>query len=299
MPFDPQLLSALSGLHFKARYIMEGFLTGYHDSPFHGFSVEFSEYRAYQPGDELKHVDWRLFARTDRLCIKRFEQETNARFYIVVDSSGSMAYRGDRAWASKLECAQTVATALTGLMLKQNDAVGLLALEHGRDALLKPAYIAPSQKPSQFGTILRHLQRLEPSGGERLAELLQRATQLFHRRSVVLLFSDLLESGEAVGTLFKQLRFLGHECLVFQILDRDEIEFPFTKAQVFRDLETGARRHVQPELIRKLYLERFGRFMEQHRALFQSLEMDHCLIRTDENPAHALRHFFSKRKKMN
>src|SRR5881628_1330952 len=110
MTFDPHLISSLAGLHFKARYIMEGFLTGLHDSPFHGFSVEFSEYRAYQTGDDLKHVDWRLFARTDRLCIKRFEQETNARFYLVIDSSGSMAYRGESAWASKLECAQVLAT---------------------------------------------------------------------------------------------------------------------------------------------------------------------------------------------
>src|SRR6184192_1249646 len=115
--FDPKMLAALEGLDFKARYVMEGFLTGLHASPFHGFSVEFSDYRDYQPGDDLRHLDWRLYARNDRLCIKRFEQETNARFYFIVDSSASMAYRGETAWASKLECAQILATAFTWLLL--------------------------------------------------------------------------------------------------------------------------------------------------------------------------------------
>ena len=221
---------------------MEGFLSGIHQSPFHGFSVEFSDYRNYQPGDDLRHLDWRLYARSDRLCIKRFEQETNVRFYMLVDSSASMAYRGEGAWASKFECAQTVAMALAWLMLRQNDAVGLLAMEQdAKTKELRPRYIAPSQKPSQLGLMLRHLQELQPVGGERLRELLTRAVRMFHRRSVIILFSDLLESPEETERLFKQLRFLGHECVVFQVLDRDEIEFPFTRTQLFRDLETGAR----------------------------------------------------------
>ncbi|MEI8342097.1 MAG: DUF58 domain-containing protein, partial [Verrucomicrobiota bacterium] len=178
--FDPQLINSLAGLAFKARYVMEGFLTGMHQSPFHGFSVEFSDYRDYQPGDDLRHLDWRLYARSDRLCIKRFEQETNVRFYFVIDSSASMSYRGDGAWASKFECAQILATALTWLMLRQNDAVGLLALE-GAGETLKPTYIAPSQRPSQFGLMLRHLQQLQPAGGERLGELLSNAVRLFRR----------------------------------------------------------------------------------------------------------------------
>ena len=104
--FDPKMLAALEGLDFKARYVMEGFLSGLHDSPFHGFSVEFSDYRNYQPGDDLRHLDWRLYARSDRLCIKRYMQETNARFYVVCDTSASMKYRGGAAWGSKLECAK-------------------------------------------------------------------------------------------------------------------------------------------------------------------------------------------------
>src|SRR2546423_14629382 len=120
--FDPKMLAVLEGLDFKARYVMEGFLSGLHDSPFHGFSVEFSDYRRYQPGDDLRRLDWRLFARSDRLCIKRFMQETNLRFYVVCDNSASMGYRGSSAWSSKLDCAKVLAAALSGFLLKQNDA---------------------------------------------------------------------------------------------------------------------------------------------------------------------------------
>src|SRR6266567_6542110 len=141
--FDPKVLATLEGLDFKARYVMEGFLNGLHDSPFHGFSVEFSDYRNYQPGDDLRHLDWRLYARNDRLCIKRYMQETNVRFYIVCDTSASMAYRGAQAWGSKLEVARILAGALSWFLLKQNDAAGLitLALSDGEGRASVPEFI--------------------------------------------------------------------------------------------------------------------------------------------------------------
>jgi hypothetical protein len=236
--FDPQTLAALEGLDLKARYVMEGFLLGLHESPFHGFSVEFSYYRYYQPGDDLRHLDWRLFARTDRLCIKRYMQETNARFYVLCDTSASMAYRGDRAWGDKLEVARILAAALTWFLLRQNDAAGLVTLG---DDTQSPQFIRPSQRASQFGLMLRQLDALRPAGGPRLAQLLTHAARLVHRRSIILFFSDLLEPSEDVALGFKQLRFCGHECLIFQVLDPDEIEFPFRDDKVFEDLETGAR----------------------------------------------------------
>src|SRR2546422_648599 len=153
---------------------MEGFLSGLHDSPFHGFSVEFSDYRNYQPGDDLRHLDWRLYARSDRLCIKRYMQETNVRFYVVCDTSASMKYRGQAAWASKLECAKVLAAALTCFLLKQNDAAGLIVLAE-REV---PQFIRPSQRPNQFGLILRRLESLRPGGGACLSQLLQHAVRL-------------------------------------------------------------------------------------------------------------------------
>src|SRR6267142_5534055 len=314
--FDPKLLAALEGLDFKARYVMEGFLSGLHDSPFHGFSVEFSDYRNYQPGDDLRHLDWRLYARSDRLCIKRYMLETNVRFYIVCDTSASMKYRGSAAWASKFECAKILSGALTWFLLRQNDAAGMVTLSIadaislsppnvGRGALRAselaprppPRFIRPSQRPNQFGLILRELENLQPSGGACLSELLQHTVRLVHRRSVILFFSDLLEPSEDVALGFKQLRFHGHEVIIFQILDRDELEFPFQDPNIFEDLETGARRAVNPQAAREKYLSRFNAFMAAYKELFRSLEMAHCLVRADQNPWHALAMFLAERKR--
>jgi uncharacterized protein (DUF58 family) len=316
--FDPKLLAALEGLDFKARYVMEGFLSGLHDSPFHGFSVEFSDYRNYQPGDDLRHLDWRLYARSDRLCIKRYMQETNVRFYLVCDTSASMKYRGSGAWASKLECSKILSGALTWFLLRQNDAAGMVSLAKGESTSLPPSdrekgrgfirtsgaaplpsprFIRPSQRPNQFGLILRELDNLQASGGACLSELLQHTVRLVHRRSVILFFSDLLEPSEEVALGFKQLRFQGHEVIVFQILDRDELEFPFQDAKVFQDLESGALRAVNPQAAREKYLSRFNAFMAEYKELFRSIEMAHCLVRTDQNPWHALAMFLAERKR--
>ena len=292
--FDPKLLAALEGLDFKARYVMEGFLSGLHESPFHGFSVEFSDYRNYQPGDDLRHLDWRLYARSDRLCIKRYMQETNVRFYVVCDTSASMDYRGLNAWASKLEYARVLAAALTWFLLKQNDAAGMVAMT-GQAGV--PEFIRPSQRPNQFGLMLRQLEVLRASGGPCLSELIGHAVRLVHRRSVILLFTDLLEPSEEVALGFKQLRFHGHEVLVFQVLDRDETDFPFTESKVFEDLETGERRVVTPAAAREKYLERFNAFMAAHYALFRELEIPHCVVRTDENPWRALAMFLAERRR--
>src|SRR5260221_11365147 len=164
--FDPKALAALEGLDFKARYVMEGFLSGLHESPFHGFSVEFSDYRNYQPGDDLRPLDWRLFARSERLCIKRYMQETNARFYVICDTSASMEYRGAAAWGSKLDCARILAAALTWFLLKQNDAAGMVTLDASSEV---PQFIRPSQRPTQFGLILRQLEALRPAGAASFA----------------------------------------------------------------------------------------------------------------------------------
>lgn len=313
--FDPKLLAALEGLDFKARYVMEGFLSGLHDSPFHGFSVEFSDYRNYQPGDDLRHLDWRLFARSDRLCIKRYMQETNVRFYVVCDSSASMKYRGTAAWGSKLECARVLAAALTWFLLHQNDAAGMVSLKNSPQTsrimrpgaaaqsgpageALVPEFIRPSQRPNQFGLILRQLESLSASGGASLSALLEHTVRLVHRRSVILFFSDLLEPSEDIALGFKQLRFHGHEVIIFQVLDADELEFPFQEPKVFEDLETGARRVIQPAAAREKYLKRFNAFMAGYRDLFQSLEMAHCVVRTDQNPWHALALFLVERRRL-
>jgi len=293
--FDPRQLSALGNLSLKARYLVEGYLSGMHQSPYRGFSVEFSEYRDYQPGDDLRHLDWRLYARNDRLCVREFEEETNVRTYLVVDGSGSMGYRGDRAWADKAGCAKALAAALGWLMLRQKDAAGLLTV--GRDATGKSLveHIPPTQKSSQFGVLLRHLERIEAGGEGGLDRVLERANTLFHRRSVVAIFTDLLDPNSTVAERLKELRFHGHDCFVFQILDRDEIEFPFEESAVFEDMETGVLRQVIPDRARAQYLQRFEAFMEPHRKLLNDLEIPLEVIRTDVEPYRAMARFLARR----
>jgi len=293
--FDPKVLAELHGLDFKARYVMEGFLNGLHSSPFHGFSVEFSDYRDYQPGDDLRHLDWRLYARNDDLCIKRYMQETNVSFYVLCDASASMNYRGAGAWGAKLECAKILAAALTWFLLKQNDAAGLVTLGGGTGV---PEFIPPSQRPNQFGLLLRRLESLRAAGGACLASLLEHTARLVRRRSVILLFSDLLEPSESVALGLKQLRFHGHEVVIFQTLDCDELEFRFAKPMIFADMESGDRREVSPPDVREKYLARFRAFMEAHRELFRQLEMPHCVVRTDQSPWQALAMFMAERKKL-
>jgi len=293
--FDPSILKGLLGLQWKARYVMEGFLSGLHASPFHGLSVEFRDYRDYQPGDDLRHVDWRLYARNDRLCIKRHEQETNARCYLLCDTSASMSYRGGRAWASKMECARVLCAALGWVLLRQNDGVGLLALDDETQSGLR--FIPPSQAPLQLGVLLRELEALEPGGGPALANLLSRASEVLHKRSLLVLFSDLLEPPDALEKAFKQLRFLGHECVCLQVLDADEMDFPFSGDTVFEDLESDLRRRVEGSQFRKTYIARFQRFMQSYEELFARIEVEHGLIRTDEDPSRGLARILSARRR--
>lgn len=301
-PFDPRVFAAMPGLEWKARYVMEGFLSGLHGSPFHGPSLEFRDYRDYQPGDDLRRIDWRLYARNDRLCVRRYEQETNARCYLLCDTSASMSYRGAAAWASKIEAARVLALALSFLLLRQDDAVGLLALEGGgkgprlTEQPPRVRYVRPSQKPDQAGVMLRELGNLHPQGGPALAALLDHAGRIAHRRSLLVLISDLLEPSAEVELGLKRLRFGGHECLCLQVLDGDEIDFPFQDATLFEDVESGLRRRVAGREVGDLYRTRFTAFLGEWQDLFRRLEMRHLVVRTDRDPAATLARFFAGAK---
>jgi uncharacterized protein (DUF58 family) len=206
-----------------------------------------------------------------------------------------MSYRGAAAWGSKLDCARILAAALTRFLLRQNDAAGMISLS-GDSAV--PQFIRPSQRPSQFGLLLHQLEALHAGGGACLARLLEHAARLITQRSVVLFFSDLLEPSEEVALGFKKLRFHGHDVIVFQVLDRDETDFPFAEPRLFVDLETGARRAVSPTEARTKYLARFNAFMAAHQQLFRGLQVSHALVRTDENPWRALAMFLAERRRL-
>ncbi|PTX99352.1 hypothetical protein DB346_15935 [Verrucomicrobia bacterium LW23] len=298
--FSAGNFTALGSLSLKSRYVMEGLLHGLHKSPFHGLSVEFNEYRDYQPGDDLRHLDWRLYARSDRLAIKKFEQETNANAYLLCDTSASMTYKGSRAWGSKLEAAAICAAALGWMLLHQHDAVGWMAAAAAN--LPGPAggagtgegaaqfdYLAPGQRRSQFGALLGRLERMQGGSGEgRFDALLETAARLIRRRSIVFIISDLLEDAATMRDACRRLRYSGHDCVVIQILDPDEIDFPFEGDVTFEDLETSARRQVRTSEARTLYLRRLQAHMDAHHALYRELEFTHALLRTDADPAAAL-----------
>lgn len=293
--FDPAALAGLAGIELRARYLMEGFLSGLHRSPAHGVSLEFSDYRPYQPGDDLRRLDWHLYARSDRLCMKRYHQDTNLSVLFLCDTSASMDYRGSAAWGSKMEVAKGIAAAMGWLMLRQNDAVGALAQEVGAVA---PRYVRPAQRSSQLGVLLRHLEGLRAEGGECLEALLSSAVRLMPRRGMVVLVSDFLEPAEQYEVALKRLRHSGHECVLFQVRDRDEEEFPFEGVQTWMDSETGEVRVVDAQRAREQYLQRYAAFEAQQDRVFRGLEVTRCLVRTDRSPWDAMAQFLSERRRL-
>lgn len=283
--FDPALLASLAGLELRARYVMEGFLLGIHPSPRHGANVEFSEYREYQPGDDLRRLDWTLLARSDRLYVKKYEHDTNTRLFLLLDASASMNYRGAGAWASKFEAARVVAAAFAWLALRQNDAVGALALpEHARGPDDAPECLPPAARPGQLGRILALLENLQPRGPDRLPELLEHAARIMPKRSFALLLTDLLEDPQPLQQPLQRLRHEGHDLHVLQILDPDEIDFPFQTDALFQDPETRTITPVNVQTARQTYQQRLQNHLQAHQTQLQNLEIPHTTLRTDQPP---------------
>lgn len=247
---DPQVLARLGSLELKARVIVEGFLQGLHRSPFRGLSVEFAEYRPYLPGDDPRSVDWRLYGRTDRIYVKKFEQETNLPCHLLVDVSGSMDYGS--AGVTKLEYAVYLCAALAWLLTMQRDAVGL----HAFDSEIV-AEVPPATRPGQVRHLLATLDRLRPGRQSDLATPLNRLAARIVRRGLVVLVSDLLDDPPAVLEALRHLRFRGMEVVVFHVIDPAERTFPFDGPVRLRDVETGREVLTVPRAVREEYLKRF------------------------------------------
>lgn len=248
---DPHALMRIKSLELRAKTVVEGFYSGIHRSPFHGFSVEFSEYRQYSPGDDLRYLDWRLFARTDRYYIKRFEDETNVLCHLLVDQSRSMAFgKGE---LTKWEYARTLAATMAYFLSLQRDAVGLVTFDEQIVDTLPARH-----RTGHLRHILAALSR-EPGGkSTNLARPLEQIVQTVRRRGLVVLISDLLAPVEVLATQLGYLRSQGHDVLVLRVLDRAEIDFTFDASSMFLDMETGERLYVDPAAARAEYLRRFG-----------------------------------------
>ena len=281
---DPQALMKIRNLEMRARAVVDGFLTGIHRSPYHGFSVEFTDYRQYTPGDDVRYVDWKLFARQDRYYIKRFEDETNLRCYLVADLSASMEF-GSQGF-SKADYARTALATVACFLSMQRDAVGLLTFDETIGEYLPPRY-----RPGHLRRLMLGLERATSGRRTELAPPLQQITNLVRRRGLVVLASDLLTPLEGLENQFSYLRSQGQEVIVFRVLDPQEVEFPFQDARMFEDMESGRRLFVDPEAVRKTYRKNFQRHAESLEELCRQQAVDLLTLTTDRPLDEALLEF--------
>jgi len=289
IPFDPTSLSKYGHLSLVARNLVEGFLTGVHKSPYKGASVEFAEHRQYYPGDEIRHIDWRAFGKTDRYYIKEYEEETNLKAHLLVDASGSMAYKGKN--ASKFEYAQYIAASLAYLMLHQRDAVGLALHDTKIQRMLKPK--ASSKHLLQ---VLTALQETQPGGETSLAPIWHSICAQLKQRSLVVILSDCFEQIAPLLRALQHFRHRKHEVMLFHVLAPEEIEFPFKRWTQFRNLEVANHKLlVDPHKLRKEYLANFERFCKELRDAAGKAQVDYHLMRTDEPVDKALGIYLTRR----
>jgi uncharacterized protein (DUF58 family) len=286
---DPAVVARLGTLELRARTIVEGFLTGLHRSPFKGFSVEFAEYRQYMPGDDLSTIDWKVYARSDRHYVKKFEEETNLDCHILLDVSGSMAYGSEA--MTKFEYAQCLAASLAYLMSRQRDGVGLTAFD---DAIV--GMLPASARPGHLRSMLITLERLELGKRTDVSKPMHQLASSISKRGMVVLISDLLDDPEAVVRGLKHFQFRGTDVVVFHVLDPHELEFPFERATRFEDMESDAEVMAVPAVVRQHYVEAMQALIDRYKRELGGAGIDYHLLTTAEPLEMALMHYLSTRE---
>ncbi len=288
---DPAIIARLGTMELKARTVVEGFLSGLHRSPYKGFSVEFAEYRQYLPGDDLSTLDWKVYARSDRHYVKKFEEETNVECHLLLDVSASMAYRGGAAM-SKLEYGSVLAASLAFLMNRQRDATGLIAFDE-RILFRLPA----SARRGHLHALLLALEKLQPGTRSDVARPLHQLSEALTKRSLVVLISDLLDEPEAAIKGLKHLRFRGTDVVVFQVLDPTELTFPFRNAARFRDVESADEITTDPAKVRKAYLRELAKLTLEYDRALRGAGIDYVQLDTSQPLDFALVAYLSARSK--
>jgi len=286
---DPAIIARLGTMELKARTVVEGFLSGLHRSPYKGFSVEFAEYRQYLPGDDLASLDWKVYARTDRHYVKKFEEETNLECHLLLDVSASMAYRGT-APMSKLEYGSVLAASLAFLMNRQRDATGLMAFDD-HIVVRTPA----SARPGHLHALLLALDRLQPGKQSNVGRPLHQLAEALAKRSMVVLISDLLDDPAPIIKGLRHLRFRGNDVVVFQVLDPNELTFPFKGGSRFRDLESAEEVTAEPATVRAAYLEALAGLTLQYDRELRGAGIDYVQLDTSQPLDFALLAYLSAR----
>ncbi|QVL30108.1 DUF58 domain-containing protein [Telmatocola sphagniphila] len=288
--FDPTELKRFGGLALQARQVVEGFLTGSHRSPYKGASIEFAEHRQYSPGDEIRHIDWRAYGKTDKYFVKEYEEETNLRAWLVVDASGSMKYRG-KSPLSKWEFAQQAAAALSYLLLHQMDAVGLILHDSTIGSVLPT-----KAQPRQLLRICKMLESVTPQRDTGLSLVWTEIAKRYLRsRSIVILITDIFDDAAQVHRALQQFRYQNQEVILLQILAPEEVEFPFTRPSEFRSLEGKDLQRIQPRQLRDEYLRRLQEHTDEIKRITRQLRIDYLRMRTDEPMDRLLGAFLRRR----
>ena len=289
---DPETVSKLKGMEMKARMVVEGFIAGMHKSPYHGFSVEFAEHRQYMPGDNIRDIDWKVYAKSDRYYIKQYEEETNLKGYLLLDCSRSMAYQSG-APTTKLDYAGLLCGALSYLMLRQRDAVGLVTF----DEKIR-RYIPPRSKSGHLHVLLNEVAGQEPSDKTDISVALHEMADRIKRRGLVVILSDLLDEADKIISGLKHFRYNNHEVIVFHILDPRERDFAFPREAIFKDMETGEEMTTLPYQIKKHFRGAVEGFANEIAAACRQSNIDYHPIDTSMPFDKALYAFLSKRERL-
>jgi len=272
---NPQTLASLEGLDLQARLVVEGYVAGMHPSPYHGFSVEFAEHREYVPGDDIRHVDWKVWSKTDKFYLKQYEEETNLLLYLLLDTSESMAYASGKN-VSKLRYAQWVASALAYMVLQQQDSVGLATFDDGVRKYLKPA-----GQPSHLKELLHVMDATPARAKTDLGTVFHDLAERFKKRGVVVILSDLFDDVTRVLAGLKHFRHRRHEVVVFHVLDPAEVDFPFRDTTLFKGLEGLPDVLTEPQALRRAYQQEVGEFLDGLKKGCRMIDIDYVPLRTD------------------
>ncbi len=285
---EPKILSKISGMELRARTVVEGFIFGLHRSPYRGFSVEFAEYREYTPGDDIRFIDWKVFARSDRFFLKEFEEETNLNCHILLDTSASMKYAGEG--ISKLEYASYLAASLSYLAVRQSDGIGLLTFDNE----IREFIPARSRRGHLF-SILRHLETIEAVEQTELSLPLHQIGETIKKKGLIILISDLLDEPESVLDGLQHIRFKGHDLVVFHVMDETELNFPFQNATRFMDMESPAEYLAIPAMVRDTYMKRLNAHIDAFKKGCGQLQIDYHLLNTSKPLDFALFSYLTNR----
>ncbi len=287
---DPQVLSRISNLQLVAKTVVEGFLAGLHRSPYHGFSLDFAEYREYSPGDDIRHVDWKVYGRSDRLYVKKYEGDTNAQLYLLLDVSKSMEFSSGR--LSKLHYARYLAASLAYLAMQQKDAAGLISFDS--DVL---SQTPPRTRHGHFFTILRELEHLQKGDRTDISGALEKMAHLIRKRALVVLISDFYQEIEKIAKALRFFHHRGNDVILFHILDPVELEMPLGELSTLEDMETGEYLSYAPEQSRKVYLDLLKEHVEALRTECRNIRIDYQLLSTEEPLDRALHRYLSLRQR--